>query len=287
MILRIYHSTQYMYAAPAFDSYNEVRLMPMETEHQRVRRFELAVAPRVRLYDFDEPGGRVHHFKVSEPHLSLQVFMRAEVETYLANPWDGLDTESPDLAAYRAPEWRQRFAEYLIPSPLVPSVEAVTRMAASIAPHATNTLDYLQALAAHIHHEFRYDTDATHVHTTVEEVLHQRAGVCQDFAHLMICACRSRNIPARYVSGYLYIGGAPEMRGEAAMHAWVECTLPGGAWVGIDPTNNLLANDRYVRVFTGRDYGDVVPTRGIYTGGATVSLQVAVQVEDLNPVSHR
>ena len=111
------------------------------------------------------------------------------------------------------------------------------------------------------------------------EALSLRKGVCQDFAHIMITLIRHLNIPCRYVSGYLYRGEG-RFTGEAT-HAWVEALLPGLGWVGFDPTNNLIASDRHIRVAIGRDYGDVPPTRGVYKGQGKETLAVNVSVRAL------
>jgi transglutaminase-like putative cysteine protease len=140
-------------------------------------------------------------------------------------------------------------------------------------------VDFLLKLSRHLFESFSYDPDVTHVHSTVDEVLELGAGVCQDFAHVMIGCCRTQGIPARYVSGYLYSQQGSDMRGNEAMHAWVECALPDGRWLALDPTNNLLANDLYVRVHVGRDYSEVAPTRGVYMGTPAQSLEVTLSVE--------
>ncbi len=102
-----------------------------------------------------------------------------------------------------------------------------------------------------------------------------------DFAHLIwkSRAAGRWGVPARYVSGYLYVAGVEGLRGEQATHAWVECLLPSGRWLGVDPTNDVLVNDRYIAVHSGRDYSDVTPTRGVYIGTPAKSLDVSVQVD--------
>ena len=136
---------------------------------------------------------------------------------------------------------------------------------------------YAIDLGERIHDLLAYDADATHVHTPLSYVIEHRAGVCQDFAHLMLACLRAKCVPARYVSGYLYSGGEG-LRGDEATHAWVECVLPDGRWLGLDPTNRCLANDHHIRVHTGRDYDEVPPTRGIYTGPQAERLEVEVSV---------
>ncbi len=111
----------------------------------------------------------------------------------------------------------------------------------------------------------------------MDEVLAHRRGVCQDFAHVMLAACRVNGVPSRYVSGYVYPGDEG-LRGDAAMHAWIECLLPSGVWCGFDPTNNVLASEHHVKVHVGRDYADVVPTKGVYRGPGKHRMRVSVSI---------
>ncbi len=103
-----------------------------------------------------------------------------------------------------------------------------------------------------------------------------RRGVCQDFTHVMLAACRSQGLAARYVSGYLYNNGHT-----AASHAWVDVYLPGQGWASLDPTHNRAQTEQYVRVAIGRDYADVPPTRGVFKGKAKETLEVKVYVTAL------
>jgi transglutaminase-like putative cysteine protease len=122
-----------------------------------------------------------------------------------------------------------------------------------------------------------YERGTTNVHTTAAEALADGRGVCQDFAHVMIAACRARNIPARYVSGYLYDTVADGDVGES--HAWVDVHV-GDTWISLDPTHDTAQTERYVRVGVGRDYADVPPSRGVYKGTATETLEVAVTIRE-------
>jgi transglutaminase-like putative cysteine protease len=122
--------------------------------------------------------------------------------------------------------------------------------------------------------ELTYERGATTVRTTADEVLALGRGVCQDFAHVFLGACRSRGIPARYVSGYLYDEALEG--GHAASHAWVDVWSEEQGWISLDPTHDRAQTDHYVRVAVGRDYADVPPTRGIYRGSAQEELDVTV-----------
>lgn len=133
----------------------------------------------------------------------------------------------------------------------------------------------------HVYREWAYAPNTTTAHTHMSEVMRTRRGVCQDFAHVMIGICRSLGIPARYVSGYLYNGPDSHLRGSQASHAWCEIFVPGRGWYGLDPTNDTLADDRHIKIATGRDYADAAPISGYFDGppGATSALHVELEVQ--------
>ena len=137
----------------------------------------------------------------------------------------------------------------------------------------------LLRLSDTLHNSFHYVPGSTSAASPIEHILESRRGVCQDYAHVMITIARSWGIPARYVSGYLHIIGPDgEEAQENATHAWVECLLPELGWVGFDPVNKSVSDERHVRIAVGRDYQDVSPTRGVYRGGGQTRLEVNVQV---------
>jgi transglutaminase-like putative cysteine protease len=149
-------------------------------------------------------------------------------------------------------------------------------------PPGRPILDAVSALTSRVFHDFRFDPRATDVTTPVAEVFKKRAGVCQDFAHLMLACLRSLGLPARYVSGYLETApppGQPRLSGADASHAWVSvfCGDQAG-WIDIDPTNNLLPGDRHITVAWGRDFSDVSPLRGVTLGAGGQFLEIAVDV---------
>ena len=122
-----------------------------------------------------------------------------------------------------------------------------------------------------------YERGATTVKTRVEEVLALGRGVCQDFAHVLIAACRCEGIPARYVSGYFHDAAIEDE--QAASHAWVDVYDEQDGWISLDPTHDREQDERYVRIAVGRDYGDVPPTRGVFKGGTQETLAVKVSVQ--------
>ena len=115
----------------------------------------------------------------------------------------------------------------------------------------------------------------------IDESIRARAGVCQDYAHILVALCRFYGVPARYVSGYIYSGQEGSVLGADASHAWCEAYLGPHGWVGYDPTNDTLIDDRFARIGVGRDYRDVSPVRGVYKGASRSSMSVNVAMEAL------
>jgi transglutaminase-like putative cysteine protease len=144
---------------------------------------------------------------------------------------------------------------------------------------SSDPLTVLRGLTSELCARFQYMPSATRVDSPIDDALRVRAGVCQDFAHVMIALVRRLRIPCRYVSGYLSPNpDAPDRSLAGVTHAWVEAWLPGLGWVGFDPTNDALAGPRHIVVAVGRDYSDVPPTRGVFRGEALSELSVAVAV---------
>jgi transglutaminase-like putative cysteine protease len=288
MKLRVVHTTTYRYGEPVTTSHHDARLSPRDREHQRVLSHEVDVVPQAESYRrrFDYFGNRALGFSVSEPHRALQVTARSVVELMPAH--------SPPLDA--SPAWeevRRRLREdrhrdlldaysMTFDSPRVPILEALRAYAEPSFPAGRPLFQAVRELVGRIHADFRYDGSATEVHTPVEDVLRDRRGVCQDFAHVAIGCLRSLGLPARYVSGYLLTRpppGRPKLVGADASHAWFATFAPGHGWLDFDPTNDLLPADEHVTVAFGRDYDDVTPIRGVILGGGAHELAVSVDVD--------
>jgi transglutaminase-like putative cysteine protease len=170
--------------------------------------------------------------------------------------------------------------EYLAPSTFVQQTEALGAFRAEIGLERGNDpLVSLRRFMGEIYARFAYSPRSTRVDSPIDEALETRKGVCQDFAHIFLSLVRPLGIPARYVSGYLFqAAGSQDRSADGATHAWVEVLLPDLGWVGLDPTNNLIADDRHIRVAIGRDYADVPPTRGVFKGVSTVKSELSVSV---------
>jgi len=261
VILRVEHTTELRYDAPIAEAYTELRMRPLEGGGQHCSAFRLTTDPpalRVREYR-DHFGNDVHHFDVLESHDRLAVTAVSEVWTPLQ-----LVTDRD------APTPLERH-DYLHPTDFSPFAESVREFAAgNSGPHE---------LMHAVHAELVYETGATDVQTRADEVLSLGRGVCQDFAHVMLAACRCTGVAARYVSGYLY--DQTLVGDNAASHAWVDVWDEERGWLALDPTHDREQTEAYVRVAVGRDYDDVPPTRGVYTGQAHETLSVRVGLQAL------
>lgn len=282
------HRTAYTYGSPVRDSRGIHHLSPRSLPWQEVTSHAVALDPLpVDLHrDEDCYGNAVTYFQVTDAHRELVIDATSEVsvveprydEDALAVPWERarplMNTSDPDAWAA---------VEFALESPRASHAFGVADYAAASLTRGRPIGEAATDLMRRIHADFDYDSTATTVTSSVAEVLRKRAGVCQDFAHLALACLRSHGIAARYVSGYLATQPPPgkeRVVGADASHAWLAVWMPGSSdWLAIDPTNNQWANERYVTVAWGRDYGDVSPVRGIiFTKSKKSTLRVNVDV---------
>jgi transglutaminase-like putative cysteine protease len=266
MRLHIEHRTTLTYDELISEAYTEMRLKPMDAGGQRTLSFTLVTEPRGEIAGYREHHGNdVRHFDVIQPHQRLMVYATSEILTPAR--FTDTVTELSPLDEY----------DYLKPTTYAPADELICQFAA---PYEANDERAIAlALMNAVYTQLKYVPGATDVKTTANDVLALGCGVCQDFAHVLIAACRCQGIPARYVSGYLH---DPEMDGRnSASHAWVDVFVRGQGWISLDPTHNCEQTEHYVRLGVGRDYADVPPTRGIYKGKAKETLEVQVNVRAL------
>jgi transglutaminase-like putative cysteine protease len=275
--IAVRHRTGYQYGTPARASYNEVRMTPASTADQHTLTSRLETVPETRPMRYiDYWGTAVHAFDVHVPHTELVVTTSSVVETPPARPAPPAFSWA-ELADARL---RDRFAELLAPSRYVIAEDEVDAVAAEIAA-ANLPADAGRAAVGWVHDRLEYVRGVTAVNTTSAEARAGGKGVCQDFTHLALAVLRSVGLPARYVSGYLYPHRAAEMNETvgAESHAWVE--FWAGDWVACDPSNLSEVAERHVVVAHGRDYADVRPLAGIYSGPAAQSLGVTVELTRL------
>lgn len=273
---KIHHVTKYSYQVPVRDSANQIILFPTKDDFQEVMKQNLLITgnPPVEIYN-DYYGNEVGLFMHAEPHTELVIDSKIEVITHareaaqdvinLEEQWEhliGLKNEVPFIDFFKV----SRFAADYEMRQLVEEYD-----------HKKTPLEVAKLLTEFVYKNFKYIKGITSVETTIDEVWNLKAGVCQDFAHILIDMLRILGIPARYVSGYI-CPNKNGMRGEGATHAWVEAYIPFYGWLGLDPTNNCVVSDLHVRLAVGRNFSDCSPVRGSYKGTSKHVLHVGVSV---------
>ena len=283
---RLGHVTQFSYDGPVSESYNELRLRPRHDEGQSCLSFRLTTAPASRpAAHLDFYGNWVHQFHILAEHRLLRVEAEAVV---LVHPPQQAPIPPTSLSEFDATKSQlcDEYYDWLSPSAYCPLVPELNDLIAEAERESSGKVYvFVQAAASLIHDRFKYQPGATHVNSSIVDCLSRKAGVCQDFSHLLLAMLRSRGFPARYVSGYLVPrpqmdeqGMVESVIGGQASHAWAEVLIPGMGWIGLDPTVGRFVDHQHIRIAYGRDYGDVPPVRGVYKGHAGQILSVDVLV---------
>ena len=281
------HTTTYAYSNSVSMCQNDVHLTPRHTPFQTSTGFQLEVSPEPMLLRpwTDSFGNEVWYFSLEEPHQELRVTARSRVsltKRLLPDPSQTTNWEvvRDQLLAAETPEMRM-ISQFRFESPYIQFLNEARDYARISFTPGRPLLEAALDLTSRIYHEFEYAPTTTSISTPTKEVLEKRRGVCQDFAHLQITALRSLGLAARYVSGYLVTApppGKPKLVGADASHAWLAVYCPGDGWVDLDPTNNVVPQERHVTIGWGRDYGDVCPIQGVLIGGGSHVLTVSVDV---------
>jgi transglutaminase-like putative cysteine protease len=262
MRLSIEHVNTFQYTNQISEAYTELRLRPLDANGQVCLSFSLRTEPHDEIFQYkDRFGNDVRHFDTIQPHERLVAESRSEVLTP--------DHFIPDAGEISPLD---EF-DYLMATNYVTLTPDIQAFAANICV-GCDPYEAVKGLMSNVHALITYEKGATDVNTTAAQVLALGRGVCQDYTHLMLAACRSQGFPARYVSGYLYAHGF-----SSATHAWVDVYIPGRGWVSLDPTHNSEQSGGYVRLAIGRDYADVPPTRGVFVGNAKEEMSVSVSVK--------
>lgn len=274
---KIYHVTKYTYTDAVRDSANQVLLFPINDEHQQVLKQALVISgePNVDVYK-DYYGNEVGAFMHAVPHKELLIDSKIEVITNARlQPGDEVANEK---------QWEELHQmRYTVPyidflkQETFAAIEEVRHIAHTELHKNYTVLQAATLLNEYVFTNFSYIKGVTTVESTLDEIWKLKAGVCQDFAHILLVMLRMLNIPSRYVSGYV-CPNRNGMRGEGATHAWVEAYIPFYGWLGLDPTNNCLVNDLHVRLAVGRNFSDCSPVRGTYKGTSNHQLEVGVSV---------
>lgn len=272
--MRVVHNTGYTYTQPATQSYNEARLTPRSDRKQTVVATRVETTPATRAYRYtDYWGSVVTAFDLHKPHTEFHVVATSVVDT------------SEPLPPVRTAGWKEllaedvldQYVEYLQPTrytPRDPELAAVARKLKA----GKDPVDAVLAVVDWVPEQLTYQPGSTGVHSSATDAWQAREGVCQDYAHITLVMLRAIGIPARYVSGYLHTKPDAALgqvvKGES--HAWIEVWT--GGWWAYDPTNDIPIGTRHVWVAIGRDYADVAPLKGIYTGGGESTLEVSVNL---------
>lgn len=276
----IKHITKYSYSNLVIDGANQIMLHPIQDENQSVISHFLSINTNPNIETrTDFFGNTVGTFMIIEPHNYLSIISDIEVITSqrpfpndtmpVRDQWQELkklknDSDFIDFLKYKTFDGTQEIRELLATKDL--SVESPYKM--------------VLALCEYIYKNFKYIQGITTVDSKLDHVWSLKAGVCQDFTNILLQMVRMLGIPARYVSGYI-CPNEDGSRGEGATHAWIEAYIPDYGWLGLDPTNNLIANQYHVRLAIGRDYNDCAPVKGVFKGSAKDELFVKVKVSTL------
>ena len=273
----LYHTTVYSYANPVIESTNKIHLYPYNDLYQQVVTHRLVISgnPNVSSY-IDDYNNRVGFFSYTPPHTSLVINSEAEIisksklifeeKMESQNQWKYLDgiANNIDYLPFLSVEKNNSLKEF---NNIVGDLKR------------TNNSPYLFArnICSFINENFIYQKGITNVFSTIDEVWKIKTGVCQDFTSIMIQLCRNAKIPSRYVSGYVFADEG--LRGAGATHAWVEIFIPGYGWLGLDPTNNCIADKFHIRLAVGRNYDDCSPVKGVFRGNEKQLMDVRVQLD--------
>jgi transglutaminase-like putative cysteine protease len=281
-IYKIKHITNYLYDQPVYDSINQILLYPVQDYFQKVIHHSLKISnkPAVDVFN-DKFGNRLGIFSILSPHSQLNITSHVEVEVQpiiepvSAKSPSELWKEYDDLAS------NIFYRDFLTVESNIHSVD-IQQLVTSLLDVGLNPLENAKLFSAYIFTHFEYRQGVTSIETDIDDIWQLKAGVCQDFAHMLLVLLRMIKIPARYVSGYI-CPKHHEFRGEGATHAWVEIFVPDYGWIGIDPTNNCIASDKHVRIAVGRFFKDCTPVKGIFKGNLNHKLEVSVIVENAEP----
>lgn len=294
MRFHITHLTRYDYSARASESFMEARLTPVTDNRQRLLQRQLEITPPCNVHTYtDYFGNIVETFSIIQRHRELVLKSMAEVETAAFVPPSAAMDISVSEARQIYRSEKLKLFEFLMSSEAVHLSPQVNRLANQFFKPGAPVGASVLALNEWVYKNFRYQPGVSTLETSVADTLKARAGVCQDFAQVMLAILRSAEIPARYVTGYIETetqrkaseaasnGGRTarppaKLVGASESHAWVEVYLPGGFWWPLDPTNNCPAGERHVKVGAGRDYHDSTPTRGVFKGAGKHKLTVSV-----------
>lgn len=275
-IFRIHHITRYEYDRPVKESVNEIKIFPVQCPGQEVLQHDLSITGHPDVQTFtDYWGNKTGGFNLLAAHQLLKIESKLLVRTTATsqlqlNFHSGFEQLRDEMdGSLQLLEMGRTAA--------IAQQDTIGKILEQVCTPGRSVATVTEACSEYIFRHFKYIKGITNIETTVDEILTHKAGVCQDFAHLMLQILRSCKIPSRYVSGYI-CPNKDGLRGEGATHAWVEVYIPGTGWAGIDPTNNVWVTNKHVKLAVGRDFRDCTPMKGTFKGPARQQLSVFVAV---------
>lgn len=275
-VFTIHHITKYEYDRAVKESSNEIKIYPYLCNDQEILQHEILITSNPDVHIFtDYWGNKIGLFNVLAPHKEMVIDSRLMIRTTQSNQlkinfhsnWQSLENTVKNNLLYLELSHADTIKSQSAINTLIESLDVTNKSIAST----------VEACSELIYKQFKYIKGITTIETTVDEILEVRAGVCQDFAHLMLQMLRTLKIPSRYVSGYI-CPNKNGMRGEGATHAWIEAYIPEFGWAGIDPTNNVWATNHHVKLAVGKNFADCSPVKGTFKGPAKQLLSVYVSV---------
>ena len=276
---KIKHITHYFYKSPVNESINQIMLYPIQDLHQTLhfQSIRITDSPSIEIFK-DHYFNQLGVFNILKPHSELSIQSNIVVEV--------IPIEEPILEISPSEQWKEienlrndfTLKDFLEIEDF-DSKKEITEVVNSLIDKEKPVFENAFNISKYIFENFTYKQGVTTIETNIDEIWSLKAGVCQDFAHLLLEMLQIVGVPSRYVSGYICPKNH-DLRGEGATHAWVEVFLPTYGWIGIDPTNNCLVSDRHVRLAVGKDFHDCTPVKGIYKGNLEHRLEVTVVVEN-------
>jgi transglutaminase-like putative cysteine protease len=285
----IQHKTAYTYLEPVSLCHNIARLVPRDTRKQICKNTTIEISPkpdRINEYE-DFFGNKVIYFSIEKEHWELTVNVTSEVERLDSSAmvstgqWaSGPEELRKELSAQN--ELAMETKQYAFETVMTSANEDIIKYGMESFTQGRSLFEGAEDLTRRIYRDFEYKPGHTTIATPLSQVMKQRKGVCQDFAHLAIACLRAIGLPARYVSGYIETvspEGEGKMIGVDASHAWFSVYIPELGWTDFDPTNNCLVSDQHITIGWGRDYADIAPLEGIILSSGSHELTVSVDVK--------
>ncbi|GAA0877085.1 transglutaminase family protein [Algoriphagus jejuensis] len=290
MKYQVIHVTEYKYEVPATLCHNLMFQIPKDHPFQQVKDYSCEIVPKpsfeVNRTDFF--GNNYLYFSVERLHRKLTVASKSVLE--LSEPaWISVDPKST-LPWEKVAKWlhstdaSSEIRQYYLESDHVPFISGIRDYAVKSFTENRPIMEAMLDLNTRIFRDFAFTPGFTDISTPLQKVFEHKKGVCQDFAHFSLACLRILGLAGRYVSGYIETlppPGKPKLVGSDASHAWIAVYIPGHDWVEFDATNNLLVNDKHIRVAVGRDFADVTPLKGIVYSGSEQEMKVSVDVQSM------